>query len=358
VLETLGDVLTVILVLIAGIFVWLALSPFEMLGWWAGWFGDTIYWDAPTEEEIAIAGEKEAYIIFFSGVGRATGETLSYRERDFLRRLAATLPHAQVIDDIFPYAVNNLALTDHPLFARLWRIALRSKAGGVPLAGYLINIRNIMQMLISADRRYGPMFNQGVAEVIVYGLMRYGYTLDSRAPIYLIGYSGAGQMAVGASLYLKEWLDSPVFVISLGGVFGSDPSMLQIDHLYHLVGNKDKVEPWWRLAPGRWPLFATSEWNRAVRQGRVTYIDMGPMVHTGGGGYLDAKATLPDGTAFVDFTVATVAEIVEGELARLAVAELASDEPPPGLEGVEPPLLEDGREMIEEMAGRSDLPVQ
>ncbi len=337
-LDPLGNVLTVLLLMVAGLFIWLALSPFEMLGWWAGWFGDTIYWDSPPEEEVTEGEARSSYIVFFSGVGRATGETLSYRERDFLRRLAEALPDARVIDDIFPYAVNNQSLTRHPFLARLWRVALRSKAGGIPLAGYLINLRNIMQMLISADRRYGPLFNQGVAEVIVNGLLRHGYTLESDAPIFLIGYSGAGQMAVGSALYLKRWLRSPVFVISLGGVFGSDPALLAVDQLYHLVGSKDTVEPWWVLAPGRWPLFATSEWNRAVRQGRVTRVEMGPMVHTGAGGYLDAKTRLPDGTLYVDATVEKMCHIVEGELARVAVAEAASQDAPPGLDDVEPPL--------------------
>ncbi len=309
--DTLGIVLTVFLLFVAGIFIWLAFSPFEMLGWWAGWFGDTIYWESPPEEEIAYAGEKECYILFFSGVGRATGETLSFRERDFLRRLAEANPQAHVIDDIFPYAVNNQSLTSHPLLAGLWRVALRSKAGGVPLAGYFINIRNIMQILISADRRYGPLFNQGVAEVIVNGLMRHGYTLESNAPVFLIGYSGAGQMAVGSSGYLKRWLQSPVYVISLGGVFGSDPALLQIDQLYHLVGSRDAVEPWWILAPGRWSFFATSEWNRAKRQGRITIVNLGPMRHTGGGGYLDAKKKLADGRAFVEATVDAVSNIVD-----------------------------------------------
>lgn len=310
-IETLGFVLTVLLLIVAGIFIWLAFSPFEMLGWWAGWFDDTIYWESPPEEEIAYPGAKQSYIIFFSGVGRATGETLSFRERDFLQRLAEANPCTHVIDDIFPYAVNNLSLTNQPLVARLWRFALRSKAGGVPLAGYFINIRNIMQILISSDRRYGPLFNQGVAEVIVNGLMRHGYTFASDAPIFLIGYSGAGQMAVGSSGYLRRWLKSPVYVISLGGVFGSDPALLQIDQLYHLVGTRDAVEPWWIVAPGRWSLFATSAWNRAMRQGRITLVNMGPMRHTGGGGYLDAKKHLPDGREFVDATVDTITAIVQ-----------------------------------------------
>ena len=149
------DALVVLALLVVGIFVWLAFSPFETLGWWAGWFGDRIYWESPPDEsEISDTGPRNAYVVFYSGVGRATGETLSYRERDFLRRLAAANPDAQVIDDIFPYAVNNLSLTRQPLLSRIWRLALGSKRLGVPYVGMLINMRNIMQIMTSADRRY------------------------------------------------------------------------------------------------------------------------------------------------------------------------------------------------------------
>jgi hypothetical protein len=315
--EVVLDILVVLLLLVVGIFVWLALSPFETLGWWAGWFGDRIYWESPPDPVAGDGAERhKAYVVFFSGIGRATGEALSYRERDFLQRLSAANPDSQVIDDIFPYAVNNLSLTAQVLMHRLWRLSLTSKRLGVPLFGMLINVRNIMQILASADRRYGPIFNQGVAEVTLAGLMRHGFSPERSAPIYLIGYSGAGQIAVGAAAYLREWSGAPVYVISLAGVFGSDPSLLTIDHLYHLVGTKDVVEPWWVMAPGRWRFFATSEWNRAMRQGRVTRINMGPMKHTGGGGYLDAKSRLPDGTTYIDHTVQVVTEIIDVGQAR------------------------------------------
>ena len=41
--------------------------------------------------------------------------------------------------------------------------------------------------------------------------------------------------------------------------------------------------------PGRWPFFASSEWNRAIRQRRVTIVPMAGMGHTGRGGYIDFK---------------------------------------------------------------------
>lgn len=309
--EPLGVALTLCALVVAGILLWLVLSPFETLGWWAGWFGDTIYWESPPEADIVRAEGAARYVVFFSGIGRATGETVSYRERTFLAGLEKQFDDAAIVDDIFPYAVNNLALTRHPVVAWLWRVSLFSKSAGVPVAGYLINIRNIMQMLISADRRYGPLFNQGVAEVILNGLMRHGYTTQSTAPIFIIGYSGSGQVAVGASGYVADWVKSPVYVISLGGVFGSDPSLLRIEHLYHLVGSRDVVEPWGIMSPGRWPFLSTSEWNRAMRQGRITRIRMGAMRHTGRGGYLDAKTILADGRSNLDFTVETVRDLIE-----------------------------------------------
>lgn len=334
----LADLLLILALLVVAIFTWLTLAPFQTLGWWAGWFGDRIYWESPPDGPPGGEAPRNAYVVFFSGVGRATGEPLSYRELDFLQRLAAANPDATVIDDIFPYAVNNLSLTQQPWVSRIYRLSLSSKKRGVPLVGMLINLHNIIQILTAADRRYGPLFNQGVAEVIVNGLIRHGYSPEANAPILIIGYSGAGQVAVGSSLYLKEWTKAPVYVISLAGVFASDPAMLRIDHLYHLVGSKDNVEPWWFMAPGRWPFFATSEWNRALRQGRITRINMGPMRHSGAGGYLDAKSLLPDGVQFVDHTVTVVSEIIDvvqaqenavqtAHAARLAAtAQAAGDE--------------------------------
>lgn len=299
-----------------GLFIWAAFSPFETLGWWAGWFGDKIYEDnLPSDGFIRkVTPDASAYVIFLSGIGRVSGQTLSYREQDFLRHLAVALPDAVIIDDIFPYSVNNMALTGQPFFGRLWRWALRRKLDGPALAGMLINVRNTFQCLISLDHRYGPIYNQATGEVLLHGLMRYDYPTDSDTPIFIIGYSGAGQMAVGATTYLREWLSDPIYVISLGGLFGSDQGLLAANHIYHLSGSTDKILMMNYIAPGRWPIFATSEFNRAKRQGRITNINMGPMNHTGRTGYLDSKTFLADGTSFVDHTVNVVAGIVDDVL--------------------------------------------
>jgi hypothetical protein len=316
--ETATDILTYIGIVLVGFLIWAALSPFELLGWWAGWFGEKIYdGGVPRhDEDLPVHSDPSSYLIFISGVGKATGETLSYREQEFLRRLGSALPETVIISDLFPYSVNNLPLTGQPFFARLWRWALRRKLNGPVLAGYLINIRNIWQLMISADKRYGPMYNQAIAEVMVDGLRRYGYAPEDARPIFLMGYSGAGQLAVGPAIYLKEWLHAPVYIITIGGVFASVPSIDAADHLYYIYGQKDSVHSWGLLAPGRWPMTMASEWNRARRHGRVTKIDMGPMGHTGRGGYLDHKMALPDGTFYVDKTVAVISEIVERHAQR------------------------------------------
>ncbi|MEX1019525.1 MAG: hypothetical protein WDZ49_07695 [Litorilinea sp.] len=324
--DALSEVLTYIGVVVVGILVWAALSPFEVLSWWAGWFGDAIYGETiptttpnadspPAASARAESPRPQAYIVFLSGVARVSGESFSYREQDFLRRLAVALPTAVIINDIFPYSVNNLPLTGQPFFARLWRFALRSKLSGPGLAGYLINLRNIWQVMISADKRYGPIFNQAVADVILHTLLRHGYALDQPTPIFVIGYSGAGQVSVGATMYLKEVLHAPVYVVSLGGVFASDPGVMAADRVFHIYGTRDRVHKSGLFAPGRWSIFPGSAWNRAKREGRVEMINVGPLGHTGAGGYLDAKRHLPNGIAFVDATVACIRKLVETQLA-------------------------------------------
>ena len=163
---------------------------------------------------------------------------------------------------------------------------------------------------------------KAAAEVILHALLRYDYPMErDDVPVFVIGYSGAGQMAVGAMTYLREWLPGPLYTISLGGIFGSDPGLLATDHLFHFQGANDHALWLRHLGPGRWPIFPTSEYNRAKRQGRISYITPGPMGHTGRGSYLDAKTSLPDGTPLIDRTVELVANIVNGTLEPSASPE-------------------------------------
>lgn len=329
--EPLTDLAIFLAIVLVGLFVWGAFSPFEALGWWAGWFGERVYVDPqPPNGYTRVARDNaQAYILFLSGIGRVSGENFSLREQGFLQRLAGALPEAVIIDDIFPYSVNNLALTGQPFLARFWRWVLRRKLDGPKLAGYLINMRNIWQVCISADNRYGPIYNQAVADVLLHSLLRYNYNLDNQRPVFIIGYSGAGQMAVGAVSYLRELIQAPIYVISLAGIFSSEPGLLAADHVYHIYGSLDYTHRLGLMAPGRWPIFPSSEWNRAWRQGSITLLNTGPMRHTGAGGYLDIKSFLPDGRSHMDSTVQLVVDIVQRHLD--AISEKSGDPALPSL---------------------------
>lgn len=314
-----SDLLLLPLVALIIFLFWASLTPFETLGWWAGWFGNAIYHDTALNEAHESANVQKtrpsqpstAFVLFLSGIGRVSGQTLSYREQGFLDRLRQRLPGAVVIDNIFPYSVNNLALTGQPIFAGLWQWALRRKLEGPALAGYLINTRNLLQVAIAADKRYGPIYNQAMAEVMLDTVMRYDFDPESETPIFLIGYSGAGQIAIGAVTYLREWTKAPIYVISLGGIFSSDPGLLVANHVFHLWGTRDKAQIWRFLMPGRWSWIATSEWNRALRQGRATIIRMDGMGHTGRGGYLDRNPPAEGERSNIDRTVEIISAIIE-----------------------------------------------
>ena len=43
--EFFWQILTYIGLVVVGFFLWATLTPFEVMGWWAGWFGDRIYSD-------------------------------------------------------------------------------------------------------------------------------------------------------------------------------------------------------------------------------------------------------------------------------------------------------------------------
>ncbi len=314
----LQGILGIILSIVALFLLWALLvaivSPLESLGWWAGWFSD----ESESEYELDEATHailppgKHHFIVFLTGIGGVKTEVHIPEERHFLDQLAARMPDAVIVDDIFPYSVTNQALTGNRVFSWFWRVIFRKQSEGKPL-GRLINIRNIFQVLVSSDHRYGPMYDRGSAEIVIKGLLRHGYVIGSGAPVYLIGYSGGGQIAVGCAAYVRAKLQAPVRILSLAGVFCADPGLPKIDHLYHIHGSTDGVERLGRrIFPGRWPIMRNSTWNHALTDERVTIVDMGAMVHNGPGSYLDPDSMVDDQHSYLDKTIETMALIVTG----------------------------------------------
>lgn len=300
--------LATLLLLLAG-----ALAPFETMGWWAGWFGD--------ERDEGAGGSRagaptraRGHLVFLSGIHSVSGRTYAANERRFLELLRLRLPDWEIVE-VFPYSVTNRALTGERVFRRAWRAALGMKTSRRRIAGIggmMINLRNAWQVAVSADRRYGPMYDEGSAELIARELRTIGFGPDRPGPVVLVGYSGGGQIALGACEPLARRYRRPAWVVSLGGVMASPRTLDGIGRVTHLTGRSDGVARIGAVAfPGRWPFVTWSAWNRARAQGIVRTVDLGPMKHTGAGGYLDASERHENGRTFVETTVDAVAAAAE-----------------------------------------------
>jgi hypothetical protein len=294
--------LGVIAIVVAGF-----MAPLETLGWWAGWYGDEIDTSEATRPSRRAAGGAAVsrYVVYLDGIAQSSSRYTSDIEA-FLDSLAPALPaDVKLVRGVMAYSVLNRPLEDDPILSRFWKLVDASRSTHMnSLLGMFVNLRNVTIVAVSADPRYGPMYNFGIADIIYRSLIANGYEKKSGTPVTLIGYSGGGQMACGAAPFLKRALDAPVDVISLGGVISGNDPILQLEHLYHLVGDKDRVE---RIGPvmfaSRWPIAPLSYWNRAKRLGTLTWVSLGPVAHQVPGGLLDPDARLPDGRSYLQQTL-------------------------------------------------------
>ena len=264
------------------------LAPLESLEWWARRYPTP---SLPAPEPEPVAGIRR-FAVYLSGIAVIDGRSISRREHAVLEEVRRQLPDVVITEDVFPYAMENRGLPQRAtawLWRRLDRVRRRFPWSPVP---FLINLRNVMQVLVSADPRYGGTYNFGVACVVWRSLLNAGYDPGNPAPVTLIGYSGGAQIACGVARFLATH-DVQVDVISIGGVYGDDPGLDHIGSLTHLRGSRDRTQCLGTIAfPGRWFTAPLSSYGRAVRDGRIHTVDMGPVNHSG---YFSRHITLPDG---------------------------------------------------------------
>jgi hypothetical protein len=290
------------------------LSPLEALGWWSGWYqqprkGYREFGSLPKARNPRPCNH---YIVYLDGIAKGTPD--NYQDvAMFIEKLQQALPDAIILDDVLPYSATNTPLTGNRPLSRFWQYArARKLKNNDDLLGFTINVHNLFQVLVSADSRYGTVFNYAQAERIIETLLEKGYQPGCGTPITLIGYSGGAQIAAGVAPYLKHLLRAPVDLISLGGVISADKGLLDVRFLFHITGSKDTVERLGTLLfPGRWAFVRGSSWNRAKHRGKFTHIPVGPIKHDSTGGYLDVNARLPDGTTFLDHTTSVIRCIIE-----------------------------------------------
>ncbi|MDJ0568643.1 MAG: hypothetical protein QNJ53_06310 [Pleurocapsa sp. MO_192.B19] len=289
------------------------LAPFEALGWWAGWYGGnrdttTLSFNrnkiVPTKKVSSTAAQ---YIVYLDGIGKSSFKH-SFRVEKFLQRLEASLASKNciLIKDIVPYSVINLPLTIGRPLAEVWQWIERRTKFKV-----LILLRNMFQVAVSVDSRYGPIYNRGTAQIIIDRLLSRGYQPGSGTLITLIGYSGGGQISLGAVPYLKKVLAAPIDVISLAGVISGNNEVAQVEHLYHLVGEKDRVARFTSfMFPQRWPIISWSNWNLAKSRGEISFISLGKVGHDAKNGPLDETAILADGCNHLEQTLDIILRIL------------------------------------------------
>ena len=270
-----------------------ALSPLETLSWWAGWREDEIKDETPDPSEPSPKPEttpatSALFIVYLSGIATISGRYLITREKTFLHNLQTEFPDAKIISDVFPYSPRGLPLlAAQRFFDRLWRWFQQMQIEGrSSILSLMINTRNVFQVMISADHRYGPIFNQGAARVIENRLRDAGVSEHGNPRIIVIGYSGGAQIAAGAAGFLKTRLDTPIEIISIGGVMASDSGLHFVRRLHHFHGTRDRVEKIGAIFfPERWSLMAHSEWNHGKRDGRFALHKLDGMGHAGPTGY-------------------------------------------------------------------------
>ena len=282
------------------------LAPVEAFAAWAGW-GEIA--DIPSDAHLPVTPNEhdaERFIVFLDGISKGTRHDVA-RVSDFLAALENALPESRLITDVLPYSVFNLALTDpsYPLSGFWQRVEARKLAGNP--VGFLINIRNSLQVLVSADWRYGLVYNLGMAKLILRALVRRGYRPGSHVPVALIGYSGGGQVAAGTASLIGGALGIDVTVISVAGVVSGSGDFSRVRKWYQIVSDRDPVERLGVLAfPMRWRLMWFSRWHRARREGRLELKRLDGAAHTGNGSYMDAQAPAAGGGSQLERTLRLV----------------------------------------------------
>ena len=294
--------------------------PITVLVWWAGWTQraakqDEVSAPAPLSPTFPVAPASGPFLVYLSGVGDIANDFQTTYEDALLTEIAARVPGLVVTSDVFAFSVENLGMTSQRQLGWFWdwvnKERLR-KGGRLRALGQLINLRNILQLSVSADARYGPVYNYSMAEIILHSLVRHGYTSGSGAPVTLLGYSGGGQIALATAEYVQATLQAPVQVISMGGLMNSSRSLQTIVRLTHLYGSKDsaqRVADW--VFPARWPIVRRSDWNQALAAGRLTRVCLGPMGHTGRKSYLDGTVFVEDGRSYRTVTADAIGALID-----------------------------------------------
>ncbi len=309
-----GGSLKLLTIALLILLVWGTLSPVGTLIWWAdegvqllGLKNNPKVMSISPNTSISKSSQLNCYIVFLPGVGDFSANQLTSGEELFLNSLVAAHPNCIAVSDVFPYSAANESLGGKRVLAPLWNFADRAQ-GWLAISNVVIKIRNLWRFAISADPRYGPIYNQGIATAII-ERMTAQQPIPEKPQIILLGTSGGVQVALGAADYLKRDLEADIVVVSLGGVFAGTNGFKVSDRVYHLHGEFDWVENIGAIVfPSRWRWSVASPFNQARLQNRYTVASSGAHAHDGAEGYFGENLN-NKGVSYVDLTLQQVNQL-------------------------------------------------
>jgi predicted Abi (CAAX) family protease len=304
------------LIALVAFIVSILLTPFEALSWWAGWSEDIPleYPGTRVEDPKGDINPPSRYVVYLDGINQGSYKYLPEANRLLDALAEATPSDVLIVKGIMPYSVDNQPLSENRPLSFFWRVidSIVLKNPTHPISA-IVKIRNVIAVTVAADPRYGPIQNQALAQVLFESLLHFGYRVSNQTPITLIGYSGGGQMSLGAAAFLKRATRAPIDVISLSGVISGNGGTMEVERIYHLVGEKDVVEKLGPIMfPGRWAIAILSKWNRAKRRGKINFISLGDVAHNDIKGPM-GETKLPDGRTRLEQTVELMNSILVGD---------------------------------------------
>ncbi len=298
--------------------IWGTIAPVGTLVWWLALESEDLNVDTDQPPDGLLSDddlnsdaalEPLCYIIFLPGVGNTGSGSLPPGETEFLNRLIASHPDCVAVDDVFPYSLRQQSLVEDRPLADFWESAQEAEGW---LGQVLINIRNFWQMALSADDRYGPTYNWGIAAAVVDRINAKQPIRNQQQPLelILIGTSGGAQVAVGSTPYLDRWLNANITIISIGGFFEGTEGFAEAQRIYHLQGKQDYIAPIANVVfPARWRWTVGSPFNQARRKKKYVELISGPHEHQGDQGYFGTEQMPEQTQRYLDVTLEKVKQL-------------------------------------------------
>ncbi|PIG90485.1 hypothetical protein [Gloeocapsopsis sp. IPPAS B-1203] len=309
-----GTTFRLILLMAGLLMLWGMLAPLSTIVWWLNQTAESLNLaeeekpDVLRKASITSTSAINCYIVFLPGVGNFSPDQITPGEKYFIYQLAQRHSQCVVVRDVFPYSVFNQDLGSQELLTPLWEA---SKESDGILRNVLVQVRNLWRFAISADDRYGPIYNLSIAHTIV-DRMNAAYPIaqsDRPINLILISTSGGTQVALGATAHLNEWINARLTVVSIGGTFEGRAGFNDAEHVYHLQGDRDWIADLSRVVfPARWSWTVGSPVNQARRQGRYTVCIIGSYEHSGAEGYFGNEIS-PHGIPYVKQTIEQVDQL-------------------------------------------------